>query len=221
MPVRHTLRGFAMYAEFEHCNYRGDAPVTVTVQESSLATERKVWLGTEDRLHLNEEEARIIRDALTEFLGDSGDCPNLGQKESTMKTIEEVAAEVAADWHEEGKTRDADLRLAAEAIRAWEAQRPQGDEIYIVTDEDGEVADVFSTEEEAKLFIDDRDDMTLWDETVWAPGAYTAEHEKLKAAQCDQCDEPATNHWPKLIEPVQMCDSCTHNARRSGWEPGQ
>lgn len=217
MPVRHTLRGFAMYAEFEHCNYRGDAPVTVTVQESSLATERKVWLGTEDRLHLNEEEARIIRDALTEFLGDSGDCPNLGQKESTMKTIEEVAAEVAADWHEEGKTRDADLRLAAEAIRAWEAQGPQDEEIYIVTDDTGEVLDVFATEDESKLFMGDRDDVNVWEETVWAPGEYA----KHKANECDQCDDQAVNFWPNLKEPVQMCESCTHNARRSGWEPGQ
>lgn len=167
------------------------------------------------------EEARIIRDALTEFLDNTEDRPKLGQEESTMKTIEEVAAEVAADWHEEGKTRDADLRLAIEAIRAWEAQRPQDDEIYIVTDDTGEVLDVFSTEEEAKLFIDDRDDVTLWEETVWAPGAYTAEHERLKANKCDECDEQATNHWPNLKEPVQMCDGCTHNARRSGWEPGQ
>lgn len=38
---------------------------------------------------------------------------------------------------------------------------------------------------------------------------------------CDECDEPATIFWPKLTDPVQLCDSCTHNARRSGWEPGQ
>lgn len=29
------------------------------------------------------------------------------------------------------------------------------------------------------------------------------------------------NVWPKLNPPVQMCDSCTHNAYRSGWEPGR
>ena len=39
--------------------------------------------------------------------------------------------------------------------------------------------------------------------------------------QCDECDEEADNFWPNLKEPVQMCASCTHNARRSGWEPGQ
>lgn len=39
--------------------------------------------------------------------------------------------------------------------------------------------------------------------------------------ECDECEEQATQFWPKLAEPVQMCDSCTHNARRSGWEPGQ
>lgn len=171
MPVRLTPRGFAVYAEFEHRDYRGDAPVTVTVQESSLASERKVWLGTEARLHLNEEEARIIRDALTEFLGDSGDRPNLGQD----------------------------------------------DEIYIVTDDTGEVLDVFATEDEAKLFMDGRDDVNVWEETVWAPGAYA----KHKENECDECDEQAVNFWPNLKEPVQMCEGCTHNARRSGWEPGQ
>lgn len=39
--------------------------------------------------------------------------------------------------------------------------------------------------------------------------------------QCDECEEEATNRWPELKSPVQLCDSCEHNARRSGWEPGQ
>lgn len=43
------------------------------------------------------------------------------------------------------------------------------------------------------------------------PGAY----------MCDKCHEEAVNFWPNLTTPVQMCASCTHNARRSGWEPGQ
>lgn len=38
---------------------------------------------------------------------------------------------------------------------------------------------------------------------------------------CDECDEEATNFWTELKKPVQLCDSCEHNARRSGWEPGQ
>ena len=38
---------------------------------------------------------------------------------------------------------------------------------------------------------------------------------------CDECDEEAEIFWPKLVEPVQLCSSCAHNARRSGWEPGQ
>lgn len=41
------------------------------------------------------------------------------------------------------------------------------------------------------------------------------------ATTCDQCDQPATQHWPELKKPVSMCDSCVHDARRSGWEPGQ
>lgn len=39
--------------------------------------------------------------------------------------------------------------------------------------------------------------------------------------KCDECDEEAEVFWPKLVTPVQMCRSCEHNARRSGWEPGQ
>jgi hypothetical protein len=37
----------------------------------------------------------------------------------------------------------------------------------------------------------------------------------------DRVDEDEMNYWPELAEPVAMCDSCEHNARRSGWEPGQ
>lgn len=37
--------------------------------------------------------------------------------------------------------------------------------------------------------------------------------------KCDECDESAVNFWPDLMPPVQLCASCTHNARRSGWEP--
>lgn len=39
--------------------------------------------------------------------------------------------------------------------------------------------------------------------------------------QCDECEGEATEFWPKLKEPVQMCDQCYYNARRSGWEPGR
>lgn len=43
--------------------------------------------------------------------------------------------------------------------------------------------------------------------------------------RCPNCGEwkPADemNHWPKLAEPISMCDSCEHDARRSGWEPGR
>lgn len=70
MPKAYTPRGFAIYAEFDHSDYEGDKRSLFTVQESSLATERKVWIGKDDRAHLNEDEARIVRDALSEFLGD-------------------------------------------------------------------------------------------------------------------------------------------------------
>lgn len=47
-------------------------------------------------------------------------------------------------------------------------------------------------------------------------------YDQLKKNPCDECDErPATQFWPKLATPVQLCEPCTHNARRSGWEPGR
>lgn len=66
MPDYVTQRGFAMYA---------DIPTVVgnfTVQQSSLATERKVWVGLRDtRAHLSVDEARRVQQALTEFLAAS------------------------------------------------------------------------------------------------------------------------------------------------------
>lgn len=58
-----------MYATFDHADYHGEASGIYTVQESSLATEHKVWVGfNEQRAHLSVDEARIVRDALTEFI---------------------------------------------------------------------------------------------------------------------------------------------------------
>lgn len=37
---------------------------------------------------------------------------------------------------------------------------------------------------------------------------------------CDECSQPATCFWRALTPPVQLCDSCAHNAMRSGWQPG-
>lgn len=37
---------------------------------------------------------------------------------------------------------------------------------------------------------------------------------------CGEWVEGPLNEWPELNPPVIMCDSCLHNARRSGWEPG-
>lgn len=49
--------------------------------------------------------------------------------------------------------------------------------------------------------------------------AITVQTEEV--TQCDECDDEADVTWPKLNPPVALCDSCHHNARRSGWEPGQ
>lgn len=37
----------------------------------------------------------------------------------------------------------------------------------------------------------------------------------------DRIDPDLMNRWPNLKEPVKMCNSCHHDARRSGWEPGR
>lgn len=39
--------------------------------------------------------------------------------------------------------------------------------------------------------------------------------------RCDECDEPAASFWPDLAVPVQLCEGCEHDARRSGWAPGR
>lgn len=64
-----------MYAEIPYEQYRGEGVDILQVQESSLATERKVWVGPHDghRMHLDENTARALRDALTEFLEDGED----------------------------------------------------------------------------------------------------------------------------------------------------
>lgn len=42
---------------------------------------------------------------------------------------------------------------------------------------------------------------------------------------CPNCGQQVEaenmREWPNLNPPVRMCTSCEHNARRSGWEPGQ
>lgn len=74
MAQEHTERGFAVYARVQIGGDGYDLIVDFTVQESSLATERRVWVGKgEHRGHLTEQQARAVRDALTEFLGDEGD----------------------------------------------------------------------------------------------------------------------------------------------------
>lgn len=71
MTPERTPRGFRLYALFDHRDYHTDLPERYSVQESSLATERKVWVGSGDRrAHLTEAEARQVRDALTEFLSE-------------------------------------------------------------------------------------------------------------------------------------------------------
>ncbi len=135
-----------------------------------------------------------------------------------MKTPAQVADEIAS-LPEFASLTEEDLGLTVEAmmILAVQADRAQRQpEIYIVQNDLGDVVDVFRDADEATAAYQD-ETYSVVEETVWEPGEYAA----AQPPKCDECDEPAVNFWPKLVEPVQMCASCTHNARRSGWEPGQ
>ena len=84
MPERSTQRGFAMYADIE------TRDGSFTVQESSIATQHMVWVGLGgERGHLTVEQARIVRDALTEFIDGSTEPPTTARPWSTQSRGEE------------------------------------------------------------------------------------------------------------------------------------
>lgn len=86
MAAEHTItpRGFAKvtipFRDYSHTPERG-----MEVQESSIASARKLWIGPDElyvtltpgqpptlmnRAHLSEDQVRELRDALTAWLGD-------------------------------------------------------------------------------------------------------------------------------------------------------
>lgn len=68
--IEYTPRGFGLYTRFED-QYGNE----VTVQESSLATDRCVWVGgSPDRMHLTRGQATTLRDALDAWLADVAEC---------------------------------------------------------------------------------------------------------------------------------------------------
>lgn len=74
-PYR-TERGFGMFADFVYRDYQDADESRFTVQESSLATEVKVWVGvagSSGRAHLGVDEPRAVRDALSAFLAEAGE----------------------------------------------------------------------------------------------------------------------------------------------------
>lgn len=100
MPVRKTPRGFNMYAEFAQRNYPGANTYIYTVQESSYAGERKVWIGPDgDRSHLSESEARLVRDALSEFLGESEAATDVEPKTAEQLVAAAVQANADREAH--------------------------------------------------------------------------------------------------------------------------
>lgn len=73
-----TSRGLSLWM-IENVDYDERMPYEISVQESSIATERKIWVGPDDnsqreeymrgdRMHLTEQAARDLRDALTQWL---------------------------------------------------------------------------------------------------------------------------------------------------------
>ena len=72
------------------------------------------------------------------------------------------------------------------------------------------------------------DEVTYLSSRDWCDGC----EERDAKPKCDECDvregdgdhlglQVELNRWPMLNPPVQLCDGCEHNARRSGWEPGK
>lgn len=110
MAQEHTERGFAVYARVEIGGDGYDPIVDFTVQESSLATERRVWVGKgEHRGHLTEQQARAVRDALSEFLGDELEAALLSKIRSTERvTMDDLILLYGRGY---------DIRPAIDAIR--------------------------------------------------------------------------------------------------------
>lgn len=63
------------------------------------------------------------------------------------------------------------------------------------------------------------DNNLLWSRRL-GPLLDALQEDTPSAEECDECNQRATQSWPKLTPPVQLCDGCLHDARRSGWEPG-
>ena len=65
-----TERGFR-YVKIPYQDYPSEPMRELTVQESSLATEHRLWVGPGEgkyRMHLSEDVARKLRDTLTAWL---------------------------------------------------------------------------------------------------------------------------------------------------------
>ena len=60
-----------------------------------------------------------------------------------------------------------------------------------------------------------------YSELMIEPEPDCPEHGEQPDNQRAECEEEATEFYTELAMPVQLCASCDHNARRSGWEPGQ
>jgi hypothetical protein len=167
---QYTNRGFEI-TEIEVADYPGEQPRTLQVQESSLASERKVWLGQADgpghgepgrRFHLNEDEARQVRNALARFLGEE---PSV--QPPTREQIAGAAGALERLWnvtqaHVPAAPRDGaweDYTLVAEALALFQQPTPSADEAQARIDQHMQqvahrVMDVFENADEDDLAED-------------------------------------------------------------------
>ncbi|MEV5068908.1 hypothetical protein MRBLMI12_000464 [Microbacterium sp. LMI12-1-1.1] len=162
----------------------------------------------------------------------------------TIKTPEQVASEIVQEHGGNGAAAFANIVRAIEADRAQLVGNIATARLAVNVTYDA--AEGGSNDREIEVLQEVRDWFEgivqavggEWEHVALGECDYcdelaTGEHEGDKHCdehapvvipeenQCDQCDEEATNHWPNLKKPVQLCDACEHDARRSGWEPGQ
>ena len=125
--------------------------------------------------------------------------------------------------------RESDRRELNEAHQAyWDAREGGSNDAEIVAASDF----IEALMDYAGISGEDEEDARECDRCGDEVQYLNSAEECAALPKCDECDTREgdddhhghpieLNRWPKLNPPVQMCPSCTHNAYRSGWEPGR
>jgi len=153
------------------------------------------------------------------------------------QTPEAIAAEAVAgawaDWYRPYNEQVRDL--LASAIAADRSSRTPADALAAAgvafetaTDDEGNPSLRILEQHVAIGYGDDRacancgDVVATLSSRDWCDGCEAEVEGLVECPNCSEFVEPDDmRHWPLLAEPVSMCGSCEHNARRSGWEPGR